>query len=120
VTGEVLRERIGAKLIEHLPAPQGSGTAVHDVPPERRDVACLSASDLRTLVELAGRIERHFGGHQDVEWAIARGHTASDGLFVVQSRPVTAAPRADQKPTPASAIELVMSAFGAGSKPGAS
>ncbi len=117
VTGEVLRERIGAKLIEHVPAPEGSGTAVRNVPAERRDIACLSASDLGTLVELAGRIERHFGGHQDVEWAIARGHTASDGLFVVQSRPVTTAPRADHKPKPTSAIELVMSAFGAGSKP---
>jgi pyruvate,water dikinase len=117
VTGELLRERIGAKLIEHVPAVEGTGTAVQNVAPERRDVACLSASDHRTLVHLAGRIERHFGGHQDVEWAIARGQTASDGLFVVQSRPVTTVPKREQPPKPASAIELVMSTFGAGSKP---
>jgi pyruvate,water dikinase len=117
VTGELLRERIGAKLIEHVPSAQGTGTTVQDVAPERRDVPCLSADDHRTLVDLAGRIERHFGGHQDVEWAIARGQTASDGLFVVQSRPVTTAPRPDPKPKPTSAIELVMSAFGAGPKP---
>jgi pyruvate,water dikinase len=117
VTGELLRQRIGAKLIEHVPAAHGTGTAVREVAPQRRDVPCLSAEDHRTLVELAGRIERHFGGHQDVEWAIARGHSASDGLFVVQSRPVTTAPGAQHKPKPASAIELVMSAFGAGPRP---
>ena len=58
----------------------------------------------------ARRVERHFGGHQDIEWAIDR-----DGeLFVLQSRPVTtaAAPRRPRRP---SAMDLVMKTFGAGS-----
>jgi pyruvate,water dikinase len=54
-------------------------------------------------------LERYFGSHQDIEWAIGR-----DGsLFVVQSRPVTAMAERQNKPKPASALSLVMSTFGA-------
>ncbi len=108
VTGELVRNRIGNKHVEHVPAPEGGGTVRREVPEERRDTRCLSDDELRALVEVGRRVERHFGSHQDIEWAIARG----DGeLFVVQSRPVTAVPE-PQKPKPASAISLVMNTFG--------
>ena len=42
-----------------------------EVPAERRDEPCLDEEQLAALVEVARRIERHFGSHQDIEWAIA-------------------------------------------------
>jgi pyruvate,water dikinase len=54
---------------------------------ERRDVPCLDAEQLAALVDLGRLAERHFGSHQDVEWAIERG---SGTLHVLQARPVTA------------------------------
>lgn len=117
VTSEVVRKRIGAKHVEHVPAPAGAGTVRHEVPAERRDAPCLSESDPRTLVALARRVERHFGAHQDIEWAIARAGSLADRLFVLQSRPVTAVPKQQSKPQPASAITLVMSTFGANRAP---
>jgi phosphoenolpyruvate synthase/pyruvate phosphate dikinase len=66
------------------------------------------------LVALARRIQAHFGGHQDIEWAIGRDGPVSDSLFVVQSRPVTAiAALATASTSPSSALSLVMSTFGA-------
>jgi pyruvate,water dikinase len=108
VTGEVVREQINTKEIEYLPAPDGAGTTRVDVSPERRDVPCLDEPTLARLVDVARHVERVFGSHQDVEWAIRR----SDGeLFVVQSRPVTTLPERRTK-APASALSLVMSQFG--------
>jgi pyruvate,water dikinase len=110
VTKEVVREHIHSKDIQYVPDAGGRGAVRADVPEERRGIACLDAATLVALVDVAGRIERYFGSHQDVEWAIAR-----DGeLFVVQSRPVTAV----QKPAGAatSAMALVMSAFGVSEK----
>jgi pyruvate,water dikinase len=81
---------------------------------ERRDVACLGHETLARLVDVGKRVERHFGSHQDVEWAIAR-----DGgdLFLVQARPVTGlAKKADKPKQPASAMSLIMSTFGAAPK----
>ena len=112
VTGEVLHERIGDKLVEYVAAPGGAGTVRRDVAPERQNLRCLSDTELRALVELARRVERHFGSHQDIEWAIARNGSSPTNLFVLQSRPVTAVPKRDQKPPASTAIALVMSTFG--------
>jgi phosphoenolpyruvate synthase/pyruvate phosphate dikinase len=106
VTGEVVRQALGAKEVEYLPDGR------HDVPAERRDVACLDAGQLSALVEVGRLVERHFGSHQDVEWAIERG---TGTLHVLQARPVTATREAP--PVAASALDLVMETFGAGDAP---
>jgi pyruvate,water dikinase len=111
VTGEVVRSTINSKEIEYVVEPGGHGTVRTEVPADRRDAACLDDDRLAELVELARRIEGHFGGHQDVEWAIERGTGA---LHALQARPVTAEREA---PTVSgSAISIVMDAFGAGDR----
>jgi pyruvate,water dikinase len=44
----------------------------------------LSTEELADLAGLGRRLEEHFGGPQDVEWAIEGG-----GVYLLQSRPVT-------------------------------
>ena len=116
VTREVVREHVHAKDVEYVPDPAGRGAVRREVPHERRDIACLDAAAIGALVEVAGRVERYFGSHQDVEWAIARGGALPASLFVVQSRPVTAVQKPAGTPAATSAMALVMSAFGAGEK----
>jgi pyruvate,water dikinase len=110
VTGELVRRSISAKEIEYVPGAGGRGAVRVAVDPARREVPCLEHEHLVELVELARTVQRHFGSHQDVEWAIDR-----DGrLFVLQSRPVTAVAKPETQPALASAIALVMGTFGAG------
>ncbi|HWQ01765.1 MAG TPA: PEP/pyruvate-binding domain-containing protein [Gaiellaceae bacterium] len=109
VTREIVREHVHAKEVEYVPDPEGRGTVRREVPADRREAACLDTAALDALVEVGRRVERYFGSAQDIEWAIAR-----DGeLFVLQSRPVTTAPRRGQEAKPASALSLIMSTFGA-------
>ncbi len=56
------------------------------------DEPCLDGPRLEALVEVARSIERHYGSHQDVEWALARGQELPDALLVLQARPVTTVP----------------------------
>ena len=115
VTGEVVRERVHVKEVEYAPDAGGRGAVRVAVSEERRAVACLDSKALEALVEVGRRIERAFGAHQDVEWAIAREGGLPDGLFVLQSRPVTALP--DRRSVEsATAMGLVMSMFGAGDR----
>jgi pyruvate,water dikinase len=111
VTGEIVRRTINAKEVEYVVDPGGRGTARVEVPADRREAACIDDARLEELVALAKRIERHFGSHQDVEWAIERG---TGRLHALQARPVTAERAAP--PVSGSAISLVMDAFGAGDR----
>ncbi len=111
VTGEVVREHVHAKQIEYVPDSSGGGAVRVDVPPERAERACLDQTALAKLVEVGKRVERHFGSHQDIEWALARGQSGE--LFLVQSRPVTGLAKKPDKPKPQSAMSLIMSTFGA-------
>jgi phosphoenolpyruvate synthase/pyruvate phosphate dikinase len=114
VTGEVVRQSVHSKDVEYVPDAGRRGVARVDVPVERREVACLDRPALEALIDVGRRVERHFGAHQDVEWAIARGRELPESLFVVQSRPVTALPGRRKAPQHASAMALVMGTFGAG------
>jgi pyruvate,water dikinase len=111
VTGEVVRRTVSTKQVEYVPDARGRGTVRREVPPERRDEPCLGEAELAALVDVGRRVERHFGSHQDIEWAIARGRSVPESLRVLQSRPVTAVKQAPK--LSASAISLVMGTFGA-------
>jgi len=113
VTGEVVREQISAKQVEYVPDARGRGAVRVEVPPARRDVPCLTGQDLSALVDVGRAVQRHFGSHQDIEWALAREARPGERLLIVQSRPVTAL-SVQSRPRPADALSMVMATFGAG------
>jgi len=112
VTREVVREHVHAKDVQYVPDVGGSGAVRLSVPEAQRDVRCLDQPALERLVDVARRVERYFGSHQDIEWALARGDERD--LFVVQARPVTAVSKTPPGGKPESAMSLIMSTFGAG------
>lgn len=58
----------------------------------------LSSEEVQELLELAFRVEDHYGTPQDMEWAIAEHR-----LYLVQSRPITTGGRAPVVPPAAPA-----------------
>jgi phosphoenolpyruvate synthase/pyruvate phosphate dikinase len=108
VTGEVVRSAINPKVVEHRPDRAGNGTRRLEVPGERAEAACLDAADLARLLDVARAVERHFGTHQDVEWAI----DAAGRVYVLQARPVTTTAPHGAAPAGDSALAMVMSALG--------
>jgi pyruvate,water dikinase len=98
VTGEV-RTTVGDKHIEYR------GATAQPVEDERRRQACLDRDQIEALLDLAKRVQAHFGSHQDVEWAFADGE-----LFVLQSRPVTV--KHEAKTPAGDALSMVMGTFG--------
>jgi pyruvate,water dikinase len=112
VTGEVVREHIHPKGVQYVPDPAGDGAVRVAVDGDRREARSLERADLERLVDVGRRIERYFGCHQDIEWALPRGE--NDHVFVVQTRPVTAVAKKPEQPKAASAMSLIMSTFGVG------
>jgi pyruvate,water dikinase len=106
VTGEVVKQTINDKAVEYIPAEDGTQRV--DVDEARRTEPCLDEDAINTLVDIAKRVEKHFGTPQDIEWAF--DHTGE--LFVLQSRPVTGLAR-KEAPAPTSAMSMIFNKFGA-------
>jgi pyruvate,water dikinase len=115
VTREMLSKSIGPKEVEYVHDPSGAGVARVEVDVERRGQACLDEEQLGLLADVGRKVEGHFGGHQDIEWAIAREHEGSAGgeLYMLQARPVTVKHGKPKAEKPRSAMDLVMGTFGA-------
>lgn len=62
----------------------GQGSSVVDVPDVRQGAPALSDELVLALAREGLKIERHYGGPQDIEWAVAGGK-----VYILQSRPVT-------------------------------
>jgi pyruvate,water dikinase len=91
-TRELVKSQVGDKAKECVRDPERGGTRLVDVDEERRGKLCLEEDQVRALAELADRALSHYGGHQDLEWAIDR-----DGeLYLLQSRPETVWSRKDR------------------------
>ena len=73
---------------------EGGGTRVEPVPRRLRARPALSDREVRQLCRVGARIEACLGGSpQDVEWAF----DGSGRLFVLQARPIVAAPPAGRR-----------------------
>lgn len=80
--GTIVVRRIGDKRVR-IDVDAAGGT--RHVELAASDAACVSDAELGALVELGGVIERHFGGPQDIEWALDEQRRP----WILQSRPIT-------------------------------
>lgn len=80
---QVVERMIADKARKRVPLP-GGGWEEIELPPDERTLPCLEDAQLLELARMGRALEEHFGGPQDVEWALDRdGH-----LWVLQSRPL--------------------------------
>lgn len=89
VTGEVIRRKIADKRARDVPVEGGTGVRTEPVPEELRTMPAVDDGELRCLVELARKVEDHYGCPQDLEWAISTSAPEGENVFLLQSRPET-------------------------------
>ena len=80
--GRLVAAHVGEKTHMHVPAPEG-GILDRDIPPERRG-PCLTEEQVLTLTALGRLVKEHFGGPQDIEWALG----PEGEFFLLQARPL--------------------------------
>ncbi|MFC7210944.1 phosphoenolpyruvate synthase [Natronoarchaeum sp. GCM10025321] len=82
--GEILTATVTDKTVMQVKDPETGETVEKSVPDERREQRVLSEAEIRELVALGERVEKHYETPQDVEWAIV-----DDEVYMLQSRPIT-------------------------------
>ncbi len=88
-TMKIAERRVSKKTLQYVRDPNTGKTVHLEVPAERQEKPCLSDEEILKLVELAERIEKHYGKAQDIEWAIDSDLSFPSNIFIVQSRPET-------------------------------
>lgn len=84
---ELARRRAGTK--DRKLVIDAHGEAVdRPVPEQEQRRFCLDEDEARRLAIIVMRLEKHYGGYQDIEWA----KTGDGRLIVLQSRPLDARP----------------------------
>src|SRR5699024_3591038 len=91
--GRPARLRLGHKVTRIDRRPRGAGLVTSPVPRALQDVPAIAESTARTLAALGEQAAAVLGRPQDIEWALAGGK-----LWLLQSRPVTAAPPPPPEP----------------------
>jgi pyruvate,water dikinase len=112
VTREIVRRQIGPKATEVVADAAAATTITRDVSEERQALPSLRDEEIALLVEIGRRVETHYAGPQDIEWAIDR---QLDELFLLQARPETVwsrKPRA--QPVTGGAMALITAAMTGG------
>ena len=84
---EICSRIVSNKHIEYR--IEGNGIKVADVEPDRASAPCLTDDEIRAVVAMAKRAERHYGRPQDIEWAIDRHLPETENVILLQSRPET-------------------------------
>jgi pyruvate, water dikinase len=62
----------------------GGGVVDQAVPPDQQDAPCLSPEQIKILAGYALRLEEHYKGPQDIEWAL----DPQGRLLILQTRPL--------------------------------
>jgi pyruvate,water dikinase len=98
-------------VIEGLP---DGGTRTRELTGDERRRPVLSDEEVLAVAALGMRIEEHYGSAQDTEWAI----DADGGVYILQSRPVTATGAGPAVAAAASETSAEALVHGLGAAPG--
>jgi pyruvate,water dikinase len=107
-TRTVLAREVKRKELAIEPLPDG-GTRTRALGPDEALRPVLADDEVQALVDLAARIEEHYGSAQDTEWAFDERGSA----WMLQSRPVTATGGAGGDGAAAPAGTVVVRGLGA-------
>jgi len=89
VVMEISERTISAKHIECVYDIE-KGEVVHaDIEPDMQRKCCLEDPEIKELVKIARKIEKHYGCAMDIEWAIDKDFLFPESVFIVQARPET-------------------------------
>ena len=85
----VVRQSLGDKHAELVPAPESKTLVELEVSAARRAQRCITDAEITAIAAIAKKAEKHFRAPQDIEWALDRDLPDGDNLLLLQSRPET-------------------------------
>lgn len=86
---ETTDKTISTKHIQCVYDPQNGETMEAPVNEAMQGLSCLDEQEVKGLVKMANKIEKHYGRPMDIEWSIDQDLKFPQNMFIVQARPET-------------------------------
>jgi pyruvate,water dikinase len=83
----ILHTEVARKQVQLVSSP-GGGLQEKQVAPDEQEEPCLSPQQIKNLADYALRLEKHYQGPQDIEWAL----DGKGRLLILQTRPLHVEP----------------------------
>ncbi len=83
---EINERNVFIKNIECVFDPEKGKAVNANVAPELQNKPCLDDEEIKELVGIGKRIEKHYGYPQDIEWAIEKDLPFPENVHILQSR----------------------------------
>jgi pyruvate,water dikinase len=121
ITLDILERTICIKEITYTVDAKTQKSVKIETPFERQNVQSLIDDEIVELARMGKVIEKHYGRHMDIEWAVDKDLPAGGNIFILQARPETVwseKKKAENAP-PAkatSAMDFILSSLLAGKK----
>ncbi|AFM23554.1 PEP/pyruvate-binding domain-containing protein [Desulfomonile tiedjei] len=98
ITMDIVKRTVSDKAIYYTTDPETDEVKKLEVDAERRQQQTLLDTEIINLVDLAKRIEKHYGKPMDIEWATEKFLPFKGEVFILQSRPETVWSQKEVKP----------------------
>jgi WD40 repeat protein len=86
LAGDIKERCIAKKTVEYI--RDLAGKTIHsNVVGDRVNEPCINDDEIMVLVDLARKIEKHYGKPMGIEWAIDKDLSFPENIFIVQTRP---------------------------------
>jgi pyruvate,water dikinase len=112
-SGAILERHVSRKRLEHVPDTKRGLTKERPLAANRADAASLTDEEIHQLADTARRIEQHFGGPQDIEFAVEWVRDQRR-MRIVQARPETVWSRKESALASTEAAKVVVRGLAAG------
>ncbi len=87
VSSEIVKRSICLKKTWFALDPTTGKPSFQEVPEDKKNAATLTDAEVQEIARVGVRIEGHFGGAQDIEWAVDANSCLPESVILLQTRP---------------------------------
>jgi len=86
-SSEIVKRSICQKKTWFTLDPATGRPSFQEVPEDKKDASTLTDAEVQEIARGGVRIEEHFGGAQDIEWAVDANSNLPESIMFLQTRP---------------------------------
>jgi pyruvate,water dikinase len=86
-SSEIVNRSISVKKVWFTVDPESGKVGFQEVPEDKKNAPTLSDEEVKEIARVGVLVDDHFGGAQDIEWAVDANGALPESIMILQTRP---------------------------------